>query len=60
VWVDRAADVPYRPYSPEEGRKGLRVQTESGRLVDITELSPTLRVLAEPVVVHRLYWVEPE
>ncbi len=58
VWIDRAADVPYRPYSPSEGRKGLRVRTTSGRLVDITELSPTLRVLAEPVVVHRLYWVE--
>ena len=58
VWLDRAADVPYHPYSPHEGKKGLRVRKESGELVDITELSPTIAALARPVVTHRLYWLD--
>jgi HD superfamily phosphohydrolase len=58
VWLDRAADVPYHPYSPQEGKKGLRVRRENGELVDITELSPTIAALARPVVTHRLYWID--
>jgi HD superfamily phosphohydrolase len=58
VWVDEAEDVPYHPYAPEQARKGLRVRVGGGEPVDITELSPTLRALAQPVVVHRLYWIE--
>jgi len=58
VWMDRAADVPYHPYSPHEGSKGLRVRRENGELADITELSPTIAALARPVVTHRLYWLD--
>ncbi len=58
VWLDRAEDVPYRPYAPAEGRKGLRVQgVEGAEPEDITRRSPTLTALAGPVVVHRLYWI---
>ncbi len=61
VWLDRAADVPYRPYAPQQGRKGLRVQDPGGgEPEDITHRSPTLRALARPVVVHRLYWITTE
>jgi HD superfamily phosphohydrolase len=58
VWSDTAKDVPYRPYAPSQGRKGLRILQRNGELVDITELSPTLAGLAEPIEVHRVYWVE--
>ena len=58
VWLDRAADVPYHPYSPDEGKKGLRVRLEDGELADITALSPTIAALARPVVTHRLYWLD--
>jgi len=58
VWSDTAKDVPYRPYAPEQGRKGLRVLLRSGELVDITDVSPTLAGLAAPIEVHRVYWVE--
>lgn len=57
VWRDEAADIPYRPYSPEEGRKGLRLRRRDGGLVDVTELSPTLAALAAKVVLHRVYWI---
>ena len=26
VWLDTAADVPYRPYAPDLARKGLRIR----------------------------------
>ncbi|HKK70708.1 MAG TPA: HD domain-containing protein [Candidatus Krumholzibacteria bacterium] len=60
VWVDEAQDVPYRPYTPETSRRGLRVQREDGVLVDVTELSPSLKALAQRIVVRRLYWLDPE
>ncbi len=56
VWKDAATDVPYRPYSPREGTKGLRVETHNG-LVDITDVSPTIKALSERLVVHRVYWL---
>jgi hypothetical protein len=57
VWSDTAKDVPYWPYAPSKGRKGLRILQRNGELVDITELSPTLAGLAAPIEVHRVYWV---
>jgi hypothetical protein len=60
VWIDEAQDVPYRPYTPETSRRGLRVQREDGVLVDVTELSPSLKALAQRIVVRRLYWLDPE
>jgi HD superfamily phosphohydrolase len=61
VWRDEAEDVPYRPYSPLEGRKGLRVRSHAGELVDVTQLSPTLAALSARLVLHRVYWLaEPE
>jgi hypothetical protein len=57
VWEDAAQDVPYRPYDPERSRRGLRVRHADGRLVDITEDSPTIRALAEKLVTRRVYWV---
>ena len=60
VWIDTAADVPYRPYAPDLARKGLRIRRKDGSLVDVTELSPTLAALSERVAVQRLYWLEPE
>ena len=59
VWIDTAADVPYRPYAPDLARKGLRIRRKDGSLVDVTELSPTLAALSERVAVQRLYWLEP-
>ena len=60
AWMDRAEDVPYRPYAPQEGRKGLRVRLGEGEAEDITRRSPTLKALAAPVVVQRLYWIGEE
>ena len=60
VWRDAASDLPYSPYSPSSGRKGLRVRQRSGGLVDITEISPTIAALAQKQVVHRVYWVDTE
>jgi HD superfamily phosphohydrolase len=60
VWRDAAKDHPYQPYSPKAGRKGLRMQTTGGDLVDVTELSATIAALSGPAVVHRLYWVDPD
>ena len=60
VWEDEAHDVPYRPYRPEAGRQSLRILTTDGSLVDVTDLSPSLRALSQRVVVHRVYWLEPE
>jgi HD superfamily phosphohydrolase len=57
VWQDTAKDVPYHPYDPSGARRGLRVQRREGDLVDITDVSPTIRALAGPVEVHRLYWI---
>ena len=59
VWVDEAHDVPYRPYRPESGRQGLRILRPGGAMVDVTELSPSLKALAERIVVRRLYWIDP-
>lgn len=59
VWEDAAQDVPYRPYAPAEGRKGLRVLRKDGSLVDVTEISPSLAALAKRIVVRRVYWVDP-
>jgi HD superfamily phosphohydrolase len=59
VWIDTAADVPYRPYAPDLARKGLRIRRRDGSLVDVTELSPTLAALSERVAVQRLYWLDP-
>lgn len=58
VFRDAASDVPYRPYAPRAGRKGLRLLRADGTLVDITELSPTIEALSGRTVTHRLYWVE--
>jgi HD superfamily phosphohydrolase len=58
VWVDTAADVPYRPYAPDLARKGLRIRKPDGSLVDVTELSPTLAALSQRVAVERVYWLE--
>lgn len=57
VWVDAAQDVPYRPYDPEMSRRGLRIRHDDGRLVDITEESPTIRALAQKLVTSRVYWM---
>jgi len=57
VWEDAAADVPYRPYDPELSRRGLRIRHDDGRLVDITEDSPTIRALAQKLVTRRVYWL---
>lgn len=57
VWRDEAGDVPYRPYAPAAGRKGLRILDSDGSLVDITRKSPTIAALSTRVAVHRLYWV---
>ncbi len=57
VWEDAAEDVPYRPYDPESSRRGLRVRHGDGRLVDITEDSPTIRALAQKLVTRRVYWL---
>lgn len=59
VWVDTAADVPYRPYAPDLARKGLRIRRADGELVDVTELSPTLAALSQRVEVKRVYWLDP-
>jgi HD superfamily phosphohydrolase len=59
VWVDTAADVPYRPYAPDLARRGLRIRRPDGSLVDVTELSPTLAALSQRVAVERVYWLEP-
>ena len=58
VWLDTAADVPYRPYAPDLARKGLRIRRADGSLVDVTELSPTLAALSQRVAVERVYWLE--
>ena len=60
VWTDAAQDVPYRPYAPESGRKGLRLLRRDGSIVDVTVLSPTIRALSQRMVVHRVYWLETE
>ena len=60
VWQDTAKDVPYHPYDPSGARRGLRVLRREGDLVDITDVSPTIRALAAPVEVHRLYWIGEE
>lgn len=57
VWKDTAQDVPYRPYAPEEGRKGLRILRRDGALVDITEVSPSIRALSQKMVLRRVYWI---
>ncbi len=59
VWEDTAADVPYRPYEPGAGPKGLRIVGEGGRLVDVTAISPTMAALAQRVVIRRLFWLDP-
>jgi HD superfamily phosphohydrolase len=58
VWIDTAADVPYRPYAPDLARKGLRIRRQDESLVDVTALSPTLAALSERVAVRRVYWLE--
>jgi HD superfamily phosphohydrolase len=58
VWLDTAADVPYRPYAPDLARKGLRIRRSDGSLVDVTELSPTIKALSQRVAVERVYWLE--
>jgi HD superfamily phosphohydrolase len=58
VWLDTAADVPYRPYAPDLARKGLRIRRADGSLVDVTELSPTIAALSQRVAVERVYWLE--
>jgi HD superfamily phosphohydrolase len=58
VWLDTAADVPYRPYAPDLARKGLRIRRPDGSLVDVTELSPTIAALSQRVAVERVYWLE--
>jgi HD superfamily phosphohydrolase len=58
VWLDTAADVPYRPYAPDLARKGLRIRRSDGSLVDVTELSPTIAALSKRVAVERVYWLD--
>ena len=58
VWLDTAADVPYRPYAPDLARKGLRIRRSDRSLVDVTELSPSIKALSQRVAVERVYWLE--
>lgn len=60
VWLDTAEDVPYRPYAPDLARKGLRIRLRDGRLVDVTEQSPTLAALSKRVAVQRVYWLDTD
>ena len=58
-YVDEAGDVPYRPYVPSAGRRGVRVRDAQGRVFFIEERSHVVRALAQASYRLRRWFYHP-
>ncbi len=53
----KSADTPYRPYSPRDAQSTIWIRDQGGELVDVKDLSPTVRAFTEsPYTIYRAFF----